>query len=172
MLRHYSITPLATVIPYFKNFLDLFPTIGALASADPQQVLRCWQGLGYYSRARNLHACAQRIQSYHAGQIPIDIAQLLDLPGIGRYTAGAIASLAFDISAPILDGNVTRVVCRLDKIQSDPRDPAINKTLWSRAQEILPKKNAGDFNSALMELGATLCTPKTPQCLVDRKSVV
>jgi len=159
-------TQVTTVIPYFKNFLDHFPTIQALAAADPQQVLRCWQGLGYYTRARNLQACAQKIQTDHAGRLPSDPSQLEALPGIGRYTAGAIASLAYDVQAPILDGNVTRVLCRLDKIQSDPRDRATNTRLWSRAREILPKKQAGDFNSALMELGATICTPKNPQCLL------
>jgi A/G-specific adenine glycosylase len=159
-------TQVSTVIPYFKNFLEHFPTLQALATADLQQILRCWQGLGYYTRARNLQACARKIQSDHAGQIPADLAQLLALPGIGRYTAGAIASLAYDIRAPILDGNVTRVLCRLDKIQSDPRDRNTNAALWSRAQEILPKESPGDVNSALMELGATICTPKSPQCLL------
>ncbi|HWE04217.1 MAG TPA: A/G-specific adenine glycosylase [Tepidisphaeraceae bacterium] len=159
-------TQVATVIPYFHRFLLQFPTLAALAQADEQQVLRSWQGLGYYSRARNLQAAAKLILRDHGGELPRSIDILQTLPGVGRYTAGAISSLAYDRRAPILDGNVQRVLCRLDLIQTDPRDPKTREQLWKRAEEILPHKRLGDFNSALMELGATVCTPRSPQCLL------
>ncbi|HSI37340.1 MAG: A/G-specific adenine glycosylase [Phycisphaerae bacterium] len=159
-------TQVATVIPYFRRFIQSFPRIQDLAGADLQNVLRLWQGLGYYSRARNLHRCAQTISTEHGGTVPSDVDMLLTLPGVGRYTAGAIASLAFDRSAPILDGNVTRVLCRLDQIETDPRTKDVQALLWRRAADILPEKCVGDFNSALMELGATVCTPRNPQCLI------
>jgi A/G-specific adenine glycosylase len=159
-------TQVATVVPYFLRFIQRYPTLADLAAAEQQDVLRLWQGLGYYSRARNLHACAARVVAEHAGQVPRDVEQLLDLPGVGRYTAGAIASIAYEARAPILDGNVTRVLCRLDRIESDPRDRQTQLSLWRRAEEILPARRVGDFNSALMELGATVCVPRNPQCLV------
>jgi A/G-specific adenine glycosylase len=159
-------TQVATVIPYFNRFIARFPTLTALAEADEQEVLRFWQGLGYYSRARNLRAAACRVIADHGGAIPCDVARLLELPGVGRYTAGAVASLAFDRRAPILDGNVARVLCRLDRIESDPRGRETQQLLWRRAEGILPARRAGDFNSALMELGATVCTPRAPQCLL------
>ena len=159
-------TQVATVVPYFLRFIERYPTLADLAGADLQDVLRLWQGLGYYSRARNLHACAGRMVAEHAGQVPRDVEQLLSLPGIGRYTAGAIASIAFDAPAPILDGNVTRVLCRLDRIEADPRERQTQLKLWQRAEEILPSQRVGDFNSSLMELGATVCVPRNPQCLV------
>jgi len=157
-------TQVATAIPYFKRFIRRFPTLRALASARPQEVLRLWQGLGYYSRARRLLHAAQTVVRDLGGRIPSEVEQLLKLPGIGRYTAGAIASLAFDRRAPTLDGNVTRVLCRLDAVKADPHRPAIRQLLWRRAEEILPQKRIGDFNSALMELGATVCTPRRPAC--------
>jgi A/G-specific adenine glycosylase len=131
-------------------------------------VLRLWQGLGYYSRARNLHACAKAVVGEHGGRVPASVAELLELPGVGRYTAGAIASLAYGVRAPILDGNVTRVLCRVDKVEVDPREREAQALLWRRAEEILPRggRRVGDFNSALMELGATVCTPRNPQCLI------
>lgn len=159
-------TQVATVIPYYQRFLSRFPTIKDLAAADQQEVLRLWQGLGYYSRARNLQAAARKVVSDHGGALPCDRDELLKLPGIGRYTAGAIASIAFNLRTPILDGNVTRVLCRLDNIAADPREKETAAGLWRRAEEILPRKRPGDFNSALMELGATICTPRNPQCLV------
>lgn len=159
-------TQVATVVPYFQRFIARFPTLADLAGADEQEVLRLWQGLGYYSRARNLRAAAKAVLAEHGGQIPRDVDALLRLPGVGRYTAGAIASLAFDRRAPILDGNVARVLCRIDRIETDPRDRDTQQLLWRRAEEILPKRRVGDFNSALMELGATVCTPRAPQCLV------
>jgi len=159
-------TQVATVIPYFHRFLERFPTIESLAGAPEQDVLRLWQGLGYYSRARNLQKTARKVVTDFGGRLPRSVNQLLTLPGVGKYTAGAIASLAFGVSAPILDGNVARVLCRLDKIQTDPRDRATQDLLWARAAQILPTRRVGDFNSALMELGATLCTPRNPQCLI------
>jgi len=159
-------TQVATVVPYFHRFLAALPTIADLAAADEQIVLRLWQGLGYYSRARNLRKAAIAVMQQHNGRMPSDVELLLTLPGVGRYTAGAIASLAYDRRAPILDGNVVRVLSRLDAIEHDPRSPAMQKRLWARAEEILPPKRAGDFNSALMELGATVCTPRNPQCLI------
>lgn len=159
-------TQVATVVPYFHRFLEAFPTVEALARAEEQQVLRLWQGLGYYSRARNLHRTAKVIVERFAGRVPSRVEDLFTLPGIGRYTAGAVASIAYGTHAPILDGNVTRVLCRLDAIDADPRDRATQSLLWSRAAEILPDRRVGDFNQALMELGATVCTPKTPSCLL------
>ncbi|CAN5446749.1 A/G-specific adenine glycosylase [soil metagenome] len=159
-------TQVATVVPYFHRFIARFPTIAALAAADEQEVLRLWQGLGYYSRARNLHHAAKKVMADFGGALPKDVESLLTLPGVGRYTAGAIASLAFDTVAPILDGNVIRVVSRLDHLLTDPREREAIAHLWTRAEQILPKKRLGDFNSALMELGATICTPRAPQCLI------
>ncbi len=159
-------TQVATVIPYFRRFIARFPTVHDLAKAELQEVLRLWQGLGYYSRAKNLRAAAQMVLKDFAGQLPDEVDHLLKLPGVGRYSAGAIASIAFESRSPILDGNVARVLCRIDKIRSDPRDRETNAKLWERAEEILPKKQIGDFNSALMELGATVCTPRNPQCLI------
>ena len=159
-------TQVATVIPYFQRFMERFPTPAILADAPEQEVLRLWQGLGYYSRARNLHAAAKRIVSNFGGIVPRDLEQLRSLPGVGRYTAGAIASIAFNQPAPIVDGNVARVICRLDKIEHDPRQPKILKQLWARAEQILPDQRIAEFNSAMMELGATVCTPRTPKCLL------
>jgi A/G-specific adenine glycosylase len=153
------------VAPYFERFVAAYPRVGDLATANLQDVLRLWQGLGYYSRARHLHQAAQMVVERFGGQIPDQVEALLELPGVGRYTAGAVASLAFERKAPILDGNVLRVLCRLDGVADDPRSRRIQELLWARAQEILPEKNIGDFNSALMELGATRCTPRTPRCL-------
>lgn len=159
-------TQVATVVPYFLRFLARFPTAVDLAAADEQEVLRLWQGLGYYSRARNLHRAAKRVVADHDGFVPSTVEALLALPGVGRYTAGAVASIAFGRRAPILDGNVTRVLCRLHAVADDPRRPAVQQRLWAAAEAILPATRVGDFNSALMELGATVCTPRAPKCLV------
>jgi A/G-specific adenine glycosylase len=159
-------TQVATVIPYFLRFLQRFPTLADLAAAPEQDVLRLWQGLGYYSRARNLQKAARTVVSDFGGKLPAERDELLKLPGIGRYTAGAVASIAFGRRAPIVDGNVVRVLCRLDRIETDPRDRATQEQLWRRAEEVLPTTRVGDFNSALMELGATVCTPRSPQCLI------
>ena len=161
-------TQVTVVIPYYRRFLQQFPTADALAAADEQAVLRAWQGLGYYSRARNLQAAARRVVADHGGQVPGTVDGLLALPGVGRYTAGAVASIAFGVRAPILDGNVARVLCRLDAVRTDPREPATRDLLWARAEAVLPAEATarfGDFNSALMELGATVCTPRSPRCL-------
>jgi A/G-specific adenine glycosylase len=159
-------TQVATVIPYFNRFLERFPTVSTLADASEQDVLRLWQGLGYYSRARNLQAAAKRVVAEHGGRVPRSPETLRTLPGVGRYTAGAVASIAFDCRAPIVDGNVARVICRLDRIESDPREKQTVELLWQRAEQILPNARCGDFNSALMELGATVCTPRNPKCLL------
>jgi A/G-specific adenine glycosylase len=160
-------TQVATVIPYFQRFIREFPSVDSLAASDEQRVLRLWQGLGYYSRARNLRRAARQIIEEHGGVVPRALDELLRLPGVGRYTAGAIASLAYDVRAPILDGNVARVLCRIDAIRGDPRDRSVADRLWTRSEALLPpRRRAGDFNSALMELGATVCTPRSPRCLV------
>jgi A/G-specific adenine glycosylase len=159
-------TQVATVVPYFRRFLERFPTIQSLADADEQDVLRTWQGLGYYSRARNLRLAARFVGERFGGQIPPNVEDLRRLPGVGRYTAGAVASLAFDRCAPIVDGNVARVVCRIDRMETDPREKAMLELLWTRAAELVPASCPGDFNSALMELGATVCTPRAPKCLL------
>ena len=159
-------TQVATVVPYFNRFIERFPTLADLAAADEQEVLRLWQGLGYYSRARNLRAAARTVVNEYAGELPRDRDELLKLPGVGRYTAGAVSSIAFDRRAAILDGNVVRVLCRIDKIRADPRERATQDLLWRRAEEVLPRRRVGTFNSALMELGAMVCTPRSPQCLI------
>lgn len=161
-------TQVSTVVPYFNRFTTALPTIQLLAGADEQVVLRLWQGLGYYSRARNLHAAARKIVSDFGGLVPDTLESLRLLPGVGRYTAGAIASIAYNRRAPILDGNVARVLCRIDRIESDSRERMTLAILWARAEQILPRAGGriGDFNSALMELGAMICTPRNPQCLV------
>jgi A/G-specific adenine glycosylase len=157
-------TQVVTVVPYFERFTAEFGTLAALANAPEEKVLRLWQGLGYYSRARNLQGAARKIVEEFNGQIPTSVEKLCGLPGIGQYTAGAIASISFGVRAAILDGNVTRVLCRLERIEGDPRHPATRKRLWSLAEEILPASKCGEFNSALMELGATICTPRQPKC--------
>lgn len=159
-------TQVATVVPYFRRFIEAFPTIHALAAADEQAVLRHWQGLGYYSRARSLRRAAIEIVNRFGGDIPAEVESLRTLPGVGRYTAGAIASIAFDVRTPIVDGNVARVLCRLEAIRTDPRERETLEKLWTRAAQLVPPKRAGAFNSALMELGATICTPKSPKCLL------
>jgi A/G-specific adenine glycosylase len=157
-------TQVSTVIPYFQVFMKEYDSPTALAAASEQKVLKLWQGLGYYSRARNLHAAAQRIVAEFGGKVPKTIDELQSLPGIGRYTAGAVASIAYGVRAPILDGNVARVLCRVDLVREDPRLRKTQIRLWKRAEEILPEVRVGDFNSALMELGAMVCTPRSPKC--------
>ena len=160
-------TQVATVIPYFNRFISRFPTVQSLAAAESQGVLKLWQGLGYYSRAQNLLAAARMIVGDFGGEVPSHVESLLRLPGVGRYTAGAIASIAFNRPEPILDGNVARVLCRIDRIESaDVRDRQTVASLWGRATKLVPKARPGDFNQALMDLGATLCTPRNPQCLL------
>ena len=153
-----------TVKPYYARFLRRFPTVERLAKARLDSVLKVWEGLGYYSRARNLHLAAGRIVRDFGGCVPQDVPDLLKLPGVGRYTAGAIASIAFNRDEPVVDGNVIRVLCRLFRIRHDPRSSAAQKRLWGLANELLPSGKARFFNQAMMELGATICLPRSPRC--------
>jgi A/G-specific adenine glycosylase len=159
-------TQVATVIDYFRRFIAAFPSLDDLAAADEQQVLRLWQGLGYYRRARHLHRAAQVIVAEHDGRVPDDVSGLLALPGVGRYTAGAIASIAYGKRKPVVDGNVTRVLARVAGIDKPVDDTQVTKQMWRLAEELLPVRagHPGDFNQAMMELGATVCLPKSPRC--------
>jgi A/G-specific adenine glycosylase len=157
-------TQVQTVIPYYLKFLKAFPNIAALANADTDLVLRLWAGLGYYSRARNLQAAARIIVERFGGAFPRDYADILALPGIGRYTAAAVASIAFGQGYAVVDGNVSRVLARLVGISGDPKSSAVQSRFWEAAQWLLPAARPGDFNQAVMELGATLCSPRQPQC--------
>jgi A/G-specific adenine glycosylase len=157
-------TQTATVIPYYREFLSRYPTVLDLARADRKEILGLWAGLGYYRRAHLLHDAARIVAEEHDGQFPQEVADLLKLPGVGRYTAGAIASIAFDRRAPILDGNVKRVLARLTASEASPDDPGEIRRLWQLAEDILPARNCGAFNEALMDLGATVCMPKNPNC--------
>ena len=157
-------TTVVAVVPYFERFLARFPTVNDLAAADENDVLRLWEGLGYYSRARNLRKAAQVIVHEHDSVFPSEVEALQKLPGIGRYTAGAIASFAFDRRAPIVEANTLRLYCRLLGYAGDPRAKEGQKQLWSFAESILPKTQPGRLNQALMELGASVCSPKEPDC--------
>ncbi len=157
-------TTVAAVIPYYERFLKRFPDITALAKAPEEAVLSSWAGLGYYSRARNLRKAAQAMVAEHGGKFPSDMDAVLDLPGIGRYTAGAILSIAFDRRVPLLDGNVMRVFSRLKASRDDIKDAATQKKLWAMAESLVDPARPGDWNQALMELGATVCLPETPRC--------
>jgi A/G-specific adenine glycosylase len=162
-------TRVDTVVDYFRRWVAQFPTIEALATADLQTVLKVWEGLGYYARARNLHKAAQQLVTEHNGSIPSDRQSLLSLPGIGDYTVGAILSLAFNQPAPILDGNVKRVLSRLADIEQPITATATLKLLWRLARELVeaaPTGAAGACNEAIMELGALICTPVNPRCLI------
>lgn len=158
-------TQVATVIDYFERFIKAFATVEALAAANEQEVLKLWQGLGYYRRARNLHKAAQLIVSEHGGEVPRTVEVIATLPGVGRYTAGAIASIAYSQPAPILDGNVARVLARWFAIEACIDDTATKNELWRLAAELVPKTKPGDFNQAMMELGAMVCSPRGPACL-------
>jgi A/G-specific adenine glycosylase len=157
-------TQVATVQAYFRRFVKALPNVRKLAAADERDVLRLWEGLGYYRRARQLHAAAQRIVAEHGGQFPRDVETLQTLPGIGRYTAGAIASIAFDQRAPILEANTIRLLSRLVAYRDDPTKSAGQRLLWRTAEEILPRQDIARFNQALMELGSLVCTPNQPKC--------
>ncbi len=157
-------TQVTTVIPYYGRFLAHFPTVSDLATAPLNEVLKLWEGLGYYSRARNLHRAAQKVVEDFGGTFPTSVDELLTLPGIGRYTAGAIGSLAFGLDVPVLDGNVIRILTRLFDIAEDVSLSATQNALWSLAGEILPVGRAGLWNEGLMELGRRICTPKSPDC--------
>lgn len=157
-------TRIPTAIPYYERFLKRLPTVHRLARARLDTVLKLWEGLGYYTRARNLHRAAQEIVSRFGGQMPESKDDLLALPGVGSYTAGAIASIAFDQREPLVDGNVERVLCRLFRIRGNPKTAGIRKRIWSLAEELLPTEQVGHFNQALMELGSEVCTPRGPRC--------
>lgn len=157
-------TQVSTVKNYYRRFLRRFPTLKSLARAPLDDVLKVWEGLGYYARARNLHRLAQMVFWEHGGKIPQEVEALRRLPGIGRYTAGAISSIAFDRREPVLDGNVKRVLCRIFAVRQSPKEPEGEARLWKIAESLVPEKEPGIFNQALMELGATLCAPRSPRC--------
>ena len=157
-------TQIETVIPYYKRFLASYPTVQALAAAPLDDVLKLWEGLGYYSRARNLHKTARIITEKHDGQFPQTVKDLKKLPGIGPYTAGAVASIAFDVQAGVLDGNVIRVFSRLIDLEEQVNTSATKRKLWQMAEKLVPAERPGDYNQALMELGQKICTPTSPDC--------
>jgi A/G-specific adenine glycosylase len=157
-------TTVAMATPHFERFAAAFPTVQDLAAADEQTILRMWEGLGYYRRARNLHAAARQVVSELNGEFPSDVPALMKLPGVGRYTAGAIASFAFDVRAPIVEVNTSRVLARLTAFASNPSNPTGQRHLWRTAEDLLPTRGAGRFNYALMELGALVCKPAQPLC--------
>ena len=157
-------TQVVAVLRYYDRWFELFPTLESLAYADETDVLHAWQGLGYYSRARHLHQCARWVVAQCGGELPRDVKALQELPGIGRYTAGAVASFAFNLPAPILDANVTRVLARLINLETPiDREPG-KSTLWALAERLVQGPEPGTFNSALMELGALICSPRSPGC--------
>ncbi len=159
-------TQVVTVIPYFERWLQRFPDFPTLAAADEHDVLSLWQGLGYYSRARNLHRAAKHVTAHHGGALPADAVAIRALPGVGRYTAGAVASFAFDLPEPLVDANVARALARLLNLQEPIDSAAGQRALWDAATALVPEKGAGEFNGALMELGAILCTSRGPNCLL------
>jgi A/G-specific adenine glycosylase len=157
-------TVVKTVIPYYRRWLKLFPDIRSLSLSPQQAVLRAWQGLGYYQRAKNLHAAAKIIQEKYAGKIPDDHKTLSSLPGLGPYTTAAVLSLAYDKPYPVIDANIRKILMRLKNYKHEP-DPKLDKKLLSFIRPYLPEQGMGEFNQALMELGAIVCTPKNPACL-------
>jgi A/G-specific adenine glycosylase len=157
-------TQVKTVLGRYAQFLRRFPSVRALARARESDVLHAWQGLGYYSRARRLHEAARAVRSRHGGRLPPTRDALLRLPGVGAYSAGAVASIAFGERVPVVDGNVVRVLTRLFALGGDPGRAPLKARLWNVASELVPERRPGDFNQALMELGATLCTPQKPAC--------
>lgn len=177
-------TQVKTVIPFYNRWMEALPDVASVAKARQEKVLKLWEGLGYYTRARNLQKAAQVIMERHAGKFPRTFDEVLALPGIGRYTAGAICSIALNLPTPILDGNVIRVLCRLFGIWDNPKDPATNARLWDLAEQLVQTASSAnpDFyqphfskhstghcshlNQAMMELGALVCTPSQPQCLI------
>ena len=153
-----------TVGAYYERFLRRFPHVFALAEAPEMDVLKCWEGLGYYSRARNLHKAAKAVVSQYGGRFPADPEALRALPGVGDYTAAAVASIAFDLPTPAMDGNLTRVLSRFHGVRQDVGMPSVKRRLLELARRDMPPVRCGDFNQALMDLGATVCTPGTPDC--------
>jgi A/G-specific adenine glycosylase len=159
-------TRVAAVIPYYEKFLARFPNVRVLAQAAEEEVLKLWSGLGYYSRARNLQKAAQQIMARHGGEFPREESEVLALPGIGSYTAAAILSIAFGAEHAVLDGNVARVLARLGALRGDLRESRRWQSLQKTASGLLDRKSPGDWNQAMMELGAMVCTPRAPQCLL------
>jgi A/G-specific adenine glycosylase len=159
-------TRVEAVIPYFQRWMERFPSIASLAAASEQDVLAVWEGLGYYGRARNLHKSANIVMQEYGGVLPCEPAALRKLPGIGKYTVGAIASMAFGQDVPTLDGNLRRVFARVFDVAEAADSPTGEDILWGLAEQNLPKGRAGDYNQALMDLGATICLPKNPRCLL------
>uniref|UniRef100_UPI00405705F2 A/G-specific adenine glycosylase n=1 Tax=Candidatus Electronema sp. TaxID=2698783 RepID=UPI00405705F2 len=159
-------TQMERVVMYFQRWMAQFPDIRALAAASEQEVFKAWEGLGYYSRARNIRKAAAIILREHGGELPREQAALLALPGIGPYTAAAVCSIAYNQPVPLADANVERVLCRMEDIAAPPKQSAVKKQLLQFCAELLPPDNARDFNQALMELGALVCTPKNPTCAV------
>jgi A/G-specific adenine glycosylase len=157
-------TQVKTVLGYYERWMQRFPTVRALASADEADVLHAWQGLGYYSRARRLLSGARAVDERHGGKLPRDVEALLALPGIGPYSAGAIASIAFGLPEPIVDGTVVRVLSRLFALRGDPAKAPLKQELWRVARLLVPGDRPSEFNQSLMELGATICTPTSPRC--------
>lgn len=157
-------TQVSTVVPYYVRFLERFPTVESLAAASQDEVLKLWQGLGYYRRAVNLHRAAREVVERFGGRVPADPAALRQLPGVGRYTAGAIQSFAFHEAAPILEANSARVLCRLFAIRGRLSDSSNQRRLWKLSEELLPRRNPGLHNQALMELGALVCVAGQPRC--------
>ena len=159
-------TQVSVVLPYWTAFLQRFPDAEALARASLDEVLAAWRGLGYYARARNLHRAAQAVVERHHGRLPDDVEALRALPGFGRYTVGAVASIAFGRAVPLVDGNVARVLARLFGVEGARGDAAREKHLWALAGALVEGERPGDWNQALMELGATVCRPEQPTCLL------
>lgn len=157
-------TQVAAVVPFFGRFLARYPDVVALAAAPVEDVLHAWAGLGYYARARNLHRAARIVADRYEGMLPTNLRDLQALPGIGRYTAGAILSIAYGLRYPVVDSNVARVLCRLAGLRGDPASSSSTSRLWSLAESLVPAVNPGDFNQALMELGALVCLPGEPAC--------
>lgn len=157
-------TQVATVIPYYQRFMARFPDVATLAGAEVDEVLGFWSGLGYYARARNLHAAARKIATEHEGVVPASLAELTDLPGIGRSTAGAILSLGYGIRAAILDGNVKRVLSRYAEMDGWPGNATVSRELWRLSESLTPDERVDDYNQAMMDLGATLCVKQQPAC--------
>ena len=157
-------TQVATARPYYDAFIDRFPTLAALARAKTPEVLAAWAGLGYYRRARSLHEAARTVMREHDGRVPDDPEAFRRLPGVGRYTAGAVLSICFDRPLAVLDGNVARVLSRLLALPAAIRDPRGARRLWALADSLVPMRRPGDWNQAMMELGATICTPRSPAC--------
>ena len=157
-------TTVAAVIGYYQRFLEAFPSVEHLAAAPVEAVIDLWAGLGYYARARNLHAAAKMLVEEYAGEFPQTVDQLQQLPGVGRSTAGAISALAFEQRAAILDGNVRRILCRLFALQQPPRTSAAEKQLWLWSERLTPQQDVHDYTQAIMDLGATVCVPRKPLC--------